>query len=304
MNYRHTYMLIIAKAKVEMRDGLRKKGNGNYYEKHHILPRSMFPLWAKRKSNLVLLTAREHFFCHQLLDKIYPNSNMFIGLWILSNDNKHKYLSSREYEKLRQRLSKFMSKLNKNRPSKNKGKRLSEEQKQMLSNALKGRKLSNSHKQKISESNKGRKLSEEHKARLREKAIGRALDENTCKKISESKKGKKLSETHRAKVVNALIGRKHSDETKKKISESHKGKKFSEEHKKHLIESSARRGKPAPNRGFKKVFYIKYKNNIFTIMELSKLLNVSEKTILRHLKENKPINNFNLILEEVKYEKL
>ena len=130
------------------------------------------------------------------------------------------------------------------------------------------------------------------------------MDEATCKKISESKKGKKLSEAHRAKVVNALIGRKLSDETKQKISESHKGKKFSEEHKKHLSENSARRSKPAPNKGFKKVFYIKYKNNIFTIMELSKLLNVSEKIIKMHLKENKPINNFNITLEGVKYEKL
>jgi len=39
-------------------------------------------------------------------------------------------------------------------------------------------------------------------------------------------------------------------------------------------------------------------------MELSKLLSVSEKTILRHLKENKPINKSSLVLEGVKYEKL
>lgn len=263
MNYRHIYMKIITKAKEEMCQGIRVKNNGNYYERHHILPKSLFPLWVKRKSNIVLLTAREHFFCHQLLDKIYPNSKMFIGLWRLSNDNKHKYLSSKEYERLKQKYSKFMSELH-----------------------------------------KGKKFSEEHKIRLRKKAIGRVLDEDTCKKISESKKGKKLSETHRANVIKALIGRKHSDETKQKIAESHKGKKFSEEHKKHLVEASARRGKPALNKGFKKVFYIKYNNSIFTIMELSKLLNVSEQTIRRHLRENKPINNFSLVLEGVRYEKL
>ena len=60
MNYRHVYMYIIAHAKTEN----RKKGDGNYYEMHHILPKSMFPLWTKKKSNLVLLTAHEHFFCH------------------------------------------------------------------------------------------------------------------------------------------------------------------------------------------------------------------------------------------------
>lgn len=58
MNYRHVYMSIIAHAKAEN----RKKCDGNYYEMHHILPKSMFPLWTKKKSNLVLLTAREHFF--------------------------------------------------------------------------------------------------------------------------------------------------------------------------------------------------------------------------------------------------
>lgn len=297
-------MLIIAKAKLETKSGIRVKGNGNYYEAHHILPRSLFPLWVKRRSNIVLLTAREHFFCHQLLDKIYPNSNMFIGLWRLSNDNRHNYLTAREYERLKQSYSKRMSELHKNRSPKNKGKKLSEEQKQRLSESHRGRKLSEEHKQKISESLKGRELSEEHKARLREKAIGRVMSEEARKKISKSKKGKKLSEAHRAKVVNALIGRKHSDETKQKMSEAHKGKQFSEEHKKHLYEASARRGKPSPTKGFKKVFYIKYKDSVFTIMELSKLLNVSEQTILKHLKENKPINNSNLTLEGVKYGKL
>ncbi|MDR0676487.1 MAG: hypothetical protein LBF97_05560, partial [Elusimicrobiota bacterium] len=51
---------------------------GYYYENHHILPKSLFPLWEKRKSNLVLLTAREHFFCHQLLNKIYSGEKMLL----------------------------------------------------------------------------------------------------------------------------------------------------------------------------------------------------------------------------------
>ena len=304
MNYRHIYCLIISKAKIETKNGTRVKGKEDYYEAHHILPKSLFPLWSKRKSNIVLLTAREHFFCHQLLDKIYLNSNMFIGLWRLSNDKNHNYLSSKEYERLKQRYSKFMSELHKGHSPKNKGKKLSEEHKQKLSNAHKGKKLSSSHRQKIAERHKGKKFSEEHKIRLREKALGRVLDENTRKKISESKKGKKLSEAHRARIAKTLIGKKLSDETKQKIAESNRGRKFSEEHKRHLIEASARRGKPAPNKGSKKVFYIRYKNNIFTIMELSKLLSVSEKTILRHLKENKPINKSSLALEGVKYEKL
>ena len=72
MNYRHIYMCIITHAKASN----RKRGDGNYYEKHHILPRSLFPNWITKESNTVLLTAREHFFCHQLLTKIYPSFEM------------------------------------------------------------------------------------------------------------------------------------------------------------------------------------------------------------------------------------
>lgn len=122
MNYRHVYCVIISHAKSEEKLGLRKKGNGEYYERHHILPISLFPLWEKRKSNLVLLTAREHFFCHQLLSKIYPNSNMMLALWRLANDGHHNYIvkNSKEYEKLRIKVSEKLSKLYKGK-SKNKG---------------------------------------------------------------------------------------------------------------------------------------------------------------------------------------
>lgn len=107
MNYRLVYMKIINKAKSEN----RKKGLGIYYELHHILPKSLFSNWVKRRSNLILLTAREHFFCHQLLDKIYPGEKMFLALWRLSNDKQNKYckLNSIQYEKLKLKMSKIMS---------------------------------------------------------------------------------------------------------------------------------------------------------------------------------------------------
>lgn len=115
MNYRHIYMLVIEHAKSEEKLGLRKKGNGNYYERHHILPKSLFPLWTKRKSNLVLLTAREHFFCHQLLTKIYPNSNMLLALWYLANGDQNNIClkDSREYERLKIKVAEKLSQLNK-----------------------------------------------------------------------------------------------------------------------------------------------------------------------------------------------
>jgi hypothetical protein len=77
MNYLKIYKQIVEKAKSEN----RRKKNGIYYERHHIVPDFMF-IERKRKGpkghlpgdpdnpkNLVLLTAREHILCHVLLAK-------------------------------------------------------------------------------------------------------------------------------------------------------------------------------------------------------------------------------------------
>lgn len=105
MNYRHIYCKIISYAKSQN----RHKGDGNYYERHHILPKSLFPLWKNRKSNIVLLTAREHFFCHQLLIKIYSCDKMFYALHsFVSRPNADYKITSREYEKLKKEFSEKM----------------------------------------------------------------------------------------------------------------------------------------------------------------------------------------------------
>lgn len=104
MNYRSVYIKIIAKAKLEESEGKRKLG---YYEKHHIMPKSLYPLWSSRKSNLVKLTAREHLFVHMLLTKIYPKSHeMWSALWYMSCKSKkeksnYPKLSLREYERIK-----------------------------------------------------------------------------------------------------------------------------------------------------------------------------------------------------------
>lgn len=102
MNYRHIYCKIISYAKSQN----RHKGDGNYYERHHILPKSLFPLWKNRKSNIVLLTAREHFFCHQLLIKIYHSDKMFYALHsFISRPNADYKITSIDYEKLKKEFS-------------------------------------------------------------------------------------------------------------------------------------------------------------------------------------------------------
>lgn len=123
MNYRKVYMAVIAKAMKEHRQKLsRDTENYVYYEEHHILPKSLFPAWKNRKSNLVLLTAREHFFCHQLL-KIYSSYSMACALFYMCNGNEYQraVCSSRDYERARIEFSKWNSIKHKGQKAWNKG---------------------------------------------------------------------------------------------------------------------------------------------------------------------------------------
>ena len=113
MDYFSIYMKIVTHAKEEAQLGKRplfksRKFNGNfnqkfkdkYFEMHHIKPRSLFPELEKDPENIVPLTLREHFFCHQLLTKIYPTSEMFYALWQMANRGEIK--SSKQFEKIKE----------------------------------------------------------------------------------------------------------------------------------------------------------------------------------------------------------
>ena len=60
--YTKCYYNIIAQAQS------RVKVDNTYYEKHHIIPKSLGG--TNVKSNLVHLTAKEHYICHRLLTKM------------------------------------------------------------------------------------------------------------------------------------------------------------------------------------------------------------------------------------------
>lgn len=96
MDCKKIYESIIEKANSENRE----KGNGIYYESHHIVPKCLGG--SDTKDNKVLLTAKEHFVCHKLLTRIYPDSNgirFSFFLMCQSSDNQERYqISSRDYE--------------------------------------------------------------------------------------------------------------------------------------------------------------------------------------------------------------
>lgn len=64
----------------------------------------------------------------------------------------------------------------------------------------KGKILSEEHKQKISESLTGRTISDETKLKISKAHSGKILSEEHCKKLSESHKGKPLSEENKTNI--------------------------------------------------------------------------------------------------------
>ncbi len=142
MNYRHVYMLIIEHAKSEMKNGLRPKTKGqyrwsfkdSYFEFHHVLPKSLFPNWVSKKFNLVSLTPREHFFCHELLTKIYPCPETYGAVWFMSSSGRWK-CSSREYERIKKHFSSSMKGHHRNlgwKPTVSTRKKMSDSRKRFL----------------------------------------------------------------------------------------------------------------------------------------------------------------------------
>jgi hypothetical protein len=78
MNYQRIYDQIIDRAKERTLEG--------YKEKHHIIPKCMGG--SNEKQNLVELTAREHFICHWLLCRVYPeNKKLGHAFWFMSKQN-------------------------------------------------------------------------------------------------------------------------------------------------------------------------------------------------------------------------
>lgn len=299
MNYRKIYMKIISNAKKEEKLGIRVRGNGNYYEAHHILPKSLFPLWIKRKSNIVLLTAREHFFCHQLLTKIYPCDKMNYALYaFISRPNSDYKISSKEYERIKETHSKMMSLKFKGKSPKNKGLKMSDEQRQKLSKALSGRKLSEEHRKKIGEASKNRKLSDEAKLKISIGNKGKKMSDEAKLKISLKQSGKKVSESTKKKLSEINKGKTLSDEHKAKISLAHKGKVFSDEHKKALSLHHHLKGKTL-------VYYIQdEQSNILNQFDLGKKLNLNPGYLVELIKKKGIVYNKRYTIIEKKYEKL
>lgn len=95
MNYEKLYEALISNRRV------LGKPSG-YTETHHIVPKSFGG--SDDPTNLIALTAREHFIAHRVLAKIYPNTGMVHAVYKMACSNRafNRYrVTNRVYEKLR-----------------------------------------------------------------------------------------------------------------------------------------------------------------------------------------------------------
>lgn len=91
MNYQKHYDLLIERARARVLSG--------YVEIHHVIPRCIGG--SDDKSNLVQLTAEEHYVAHQLLLKIYPDSkSLSYAAQLMTGGNATQQGSGRSKNKL------------------------------------------------------------------------------------------------------------------------------------------------------------------------------------------------------------
>ena len=100
MNYSNIYSQLVLRGK---KRGNIKKALPYYTESHHIIPRCLGG--GNETSNLVLLTAREHFIAHRLLSKMYPlNSGLKTAVLLMAKVSGTR-VTARVYGRLREEAS-------------------------------------------------------------------------------------------------------------------------------------------------------------------------------------------------------
>jgi hypothetical protein len=198
-------------------------------ERHHILPRSLGG--TDDSSNITFITPREHFVCHWLLTKIYPNGEehwkMLNALRMMraENPNQKRYntkITSRVYAKLKEEYAKFQSEKmsGENNPMYGDKFFRTEEGKQRQKNAITG------DKNPAKRSDVSQKISANKTGKQRE-----SFNDQWKENLSKNHKSKQpnfigaLSNDTKHKIREKALGRKQSAETIQKKADAIRGSK-------------------------------------------------------------------------------
>jgi len=100
MNYQKIYDTLVRRGQNRILEG--------YSEKHHIVPRCLGG--TDEATNLVSLTPEEHYLCHLLLVKIYPNNIRLVkAAMFMVSANKDQQRNNKAYGWLKRQYSEYMS---------------------------------------------------------------------------------------------------------------------------------------------------------------------------------------------------
>ena len=163
-----------------------------YHERHHIIPKCLGG--TNDEENLIDLYANEHYIAHELLALENPhNKGLQYALWTMSRctkvQNNDRYIPTEEqYKNAREAFSKAMS--GENSPSY--GKKMTNEQKQRLSESLKKSPAHRKHLEEMWENNRGKPAhnkgispSEESIQKMKEYRNSKEFKLKVSKKISK-----------------------------------------------------------------------------------------------------------------------
>lgn len=182
MTYQEKYFKII-------NTGSKDKPEIGYYERHHIVPKSICPLLKNSKGNLIYLTAKNHFLAHyyiyhwfkdELHEKKWSRSMCFALIKM-----KRQLMKSDDIEKLSDLYQEVRKDLSESMKVENCG----------VKNPMFGKHLTVNARKKISEAQKGNKS-----------RIGKHHSEESKRKIGLKSKGNKYH-----------LGKHHSEEAKRKM---------------------------------------------------------------------------------------
>lgn len=172
-------------------EALKHQEITGYSEAHHIVPKSLGG--SDDSSNLIRLTARQHYVAHWMLWKAIGGV-AGRSFFMMSNFGKYGKVNSKAYEKAREEYSKQVSEQLTGKPSQNP---FSPECREKMRLAKLGKKQSPDHIQKVIETRLGKPLSDDHKKSLSRAKSGISTrgsgwkhDATTIEKLSESNRNR------------------------------------------------------------------------------------------------------------------
>lgn len=203
MNYQKHYALLIQRAQTREKPIC-------YVERHHIIPLCL--AGENKKSNVVALTAEEHFVAHQLLTKIHPqNRKLMFALNRMTHSAPDNVRNNKMYGWIHNKFSRMMM-----GNTFMDGYVASDEARARISASLKGNDRAkggvrtSAHRAAISAAHTGCKRSDETRAKMRLAAQNRVVSDETRailkaawerrKHLPSPLKGVPLSEERRAKL--------------------------------------------------------------------------------------------------------